>query len=163
MVRQHDSEFQFFFFLLFHYFINRTARLKRHASCPFKMWWQASHLLQYRFIERASVIPAKPVYIFFSHRCLEFEASHALVLYRIFQHQQLLWFKTNTDSEYNYSQYLITQLTFEAVLFHPDTDASVKKYTGASIAPAVLLKLNESNFSSIQAFKCEYSQLKWFY
>ena len=43
------SEFQLSFFLLFHYFINRTAGLKKTRHTPFKMWWQASHLLEYRF------------------------------------------------------------------------------------------------------------------
>ena len=41
------SEFQFFLFLLFHYFINTTARLKKTRHAPFKMWWQASYLLEY--------------------------------------------------------------------------------------------------------------------
>ena len=64
------------------------------------------------------MILAKPVYVFFSYERLEFEASHALVLWHlVFQHQQVLWFKTNTDSEYNYSQYLLTQLTFEQFYF----------------------------------------------
>ena len=43
------SEFQLSFFLLFHYFINRTAGLKKTRHAPFKMWWLASHLLEYRF------------------------------------------------------------------------------------------------------------------
>ena len=115
-------------------------------------------------LKQATVILAKPVYVFFSHGCLEFEASHTLVLWHlVFQHQQLLWFKTNADSEYNYSQYLITQLTFEQFYFTQTQDVCQEVYWG-SIATSKLLKLNESNPSNIQAFNCEYSQLlKWFH